>query len=237
MTRNQPLVLVLTSGGGDCKVGRTASTRRVIEAAGARCGALMGEFSDTEVYSFMREGVAGPLADWTEQAAHLIAEHRPRIVLTDMVEGYNSSHDLLAYLAHLAVDRAARLGWRPDRLLCQPLEGRPDSAWDGRRRPEVTLSLTDAELAAKLAAARSYPELSYEVERALTEHSAEAFRMECLYATPRGEALLTELPEPKPFYEIHGERQVAAGKYASVIRHREHLVPLARSIAARLGQA
>lgn len=234
MARNRPLVLVLTSGGGSCKVGRTASTRRVIEETGARCGALMGDFSDTEVYAFMRDRNPGPLAEWTEQAARIIAERRPATVLTDMVEGYNPSHDLLAYLTHLAVERAAAIGWRPERLFCQPLEGRPESAWNGRRRPEITLRLGEGELASKLAAARSYPELAHEVERALAEHSAEAFRTECLYATPGGEALLAELPEPRPFYEIHGERQVAAGKYASVIRHGEHLVPLARSIAARL---
>ena len=234
MSRHRPMVLVLTSGGGASKTGRTTSTRRVVEEAGARCGALMGEFSDTEIYDFMRSGEAGALAAWTEQVGRIIAEHRPGTVVTDMVEGFNPSHDLVAFLTRLAVEHAARLGWQPARTLCQPLESRPDRAWDGRLRPEVTLSLTDAELIRKLKAARDYPELAQEVERALGEHSACAFRTECLYALPGTDDLISQLPSPKPFYEIFGERQVAAGKYASVIRHADHVEPLGRAIQARM---
>lgn len=197
----------------------------------------MGSFSDVEVYDFMRRGEAGPLAEWTEAAARVVAEHRPDVVLTDMVEGYNPSHDLVAYLARYAVERAADLGWRPARLLCQPLEGRPDRAWGGKLRPAETIVLTDGELQAKIAAARGYPELADEVERAISELSAEAFRLECLYEAPAADEMLGLLPEPKPHYEVHGERQVAAGKYREVIRHADHLVPLARRVRSLLGAA
>jgi len=235
MSRNRPVVLVLTSGGGASKSGRTASTRRVIEETGARCGPLMGDFPDTEIYGFMRSGDPGPLAEWTRQAARVLADQRPETVVTDMVEGFNTSHDLVAYLTHLAVELAAKAGHRPARVLCQPLEGRPDQAWGGRLKPIARLTLSDEELARKLQAARSYPELAAEVERAIGSLSPEAFRHECLYDPAPAPELLMRLPEPKPHYETFGERQVAAGKYASVIRHREHLVPLALAIRAQLG--
>lgn len=237
MERNKPLVLVLTSGGGACRTGRTASTQRVVEEAGAACGPLMGSFSDADVYEFMASGNPKPLADWTEEAASVIARHKPETLLTDMVEGFNPSHDLLAFLAYLAVEKAAALGWRTPRLLCQPLEGRPDLAWGGRLSASVTLELGDEELARKLGAARNYPELAYEVDRAIAEHSEEAFRRECLYEPARGDDLLTRLPDPSPFYEIHGERQVAAGKYSMVIRRDRHVVPLAQAVRRSLGLA
>jgi hypothetical protein len=33
-----------------------------------------------------------------------------------------------------------------------------------------------------------------------------------------------------PFYETHGERQVAAGHYRRVLRFREHFLPAARAL-------
>lgn len=235
MSRHRPLTLVLTSGGGASKAGRAASTRTVVEAAGARCSALFGNFSDQEVYGCMLRGDADPLAEWTGEAARLIAAQRPDLILTDMVEGYNSSHDLLAYLVDAAVAKAVTLGWKAPRVLAQPLMGRPDQAWQGKLRPVETIELDEAELTRKLAAAEGYPELRAEVEHALRELGPAAFRQECLYATETGEALLRSLPEPTPFYEKFGEEQVRRGKYAHVIRHRGHLVPLALAVRARLG--
>jgi hypothetical protein len=34
-----------------------------------------------------------------------------------------------------------------------------------------------------------------------------------------------------PFYEAHGEKQVAAGRYAQVIRYRCHIEPLVAALA------
>lgn len=44
--------------------------------------------------------------------------------------------------------------------------------------------------------------------------------------------------EDVPEYERHGEDLVAAGEYASVIRYRQHVAPLARALVsfARRGQ-
>lgn len=235
MSRHKPEVHVLTSGGGASKTGRTASTRRTVEAAGARCGSLFGTFADQEVYGFMLNCDAGPLADWAETVATMIAGQPPAVLVTDMVEGYNSSHDLLAYLVDAAVTKAATLGGGRPRILCQPLMGRPDQAWQGRLKPSEVLNLDEAEYAAKLKAAGAYPELHTEVEHALRESGPDAFRTEAFYEAPTGETLLTALPEVKPHYETFGEEQVRRGKYAHVIRHREHLVPLARAVRRRMG--
>jgi LmbE family N-acetylglucosaminyl deacetylase len=235
MERNRPLVLILTSGGGESKTGRTDSSRRVIERAGARCCPLMGSFSDGEIYRQMSGQDPEPLAEWTRQAAAIISSERPRTVLTDMVEGFNSTHDIIAYLTHLAVELASRQGARPEHVLCHPLEGRPDRAWEGRLSPVQTLRLDDGELARKLDAARGYPELAFEVERALTSLGEESFRSECLYQPMPPDQLLTRLPDAKPLYETFGEKGVASGKYASVIRHADHIIPLGLAIRHRLG--
>jgi hypothetical protein len=40
----------------------------------------------------------------------------------------------------------------------------------------------------------------------------------------------------KPFYELHSERQGAAGHYERVIRYREHLLPLADALCEHVGR-
>ena len=235
MSRHRPVVHVLTSGGGASKAGRTESTRKTVERAGARCGRLFGSFTDQEVYGFMLRGEAGPLAEWAEAIATEIAGCSPTTVITDMVEGYNSSHDLLAYLVDAAVEKAAEHGGFRPRILCQPLMGRPDQAWQGRLKPTEVLTLDDAAYAAKLEASGAYPELKSEVEHALRESGPAAFRTEAFYVAPSGEPLLTALPDPTPYYETFGEEQVRRGKYDRVIRHQEHLLPLARAVRRRMG--
>jgi hypothetical protein len=56
----------------------------------------------------------------------------------------------------------------------------------------------------------------------------EAFRVECL--RPVGNASKHDY-EPL-FYELYGEKLVAAGRYEKVIRYYEHMLPLARAIRA-----
>ncbi len=235
MARLRPEVHVLTSGGGASRAGRTESTRRTVETAGARCGKLFGDFSDHEIYAFLLGADHTPLVTWTAALAAEIRRQEPRLLVTDMVEGYNSSHDLLAYLVDVAVTHAAAAGAKPTEVRSQPLIGRPDQAWEGRLRPVETLMLNNEEYERKMEAARGYPELSAEVELALLETGAEAFRCEAFYAMPRGEALLDALPSFPPYYETYGEEQVRRGKYSQVIRHREHLKPFVATVRRRLG--
>lgn len=59
----------------------------------------------------------------------------------------------------------------------------------------------------------------------------DAFRVECLrpVANDAGNWTTGE----RPFYELYGEKLVAAGRYEKVIRYREHMLPLARAIRAK----
>jgi hypothetical protein len=59
----------------------------------------------------------------------------------------------------------------------------------------------------------------------------DAFRLECLrpVGNESGDWTTTE----PLFYEIYGEKLVAAGRYEKVIRYREHLLPLAQNIRSK----
>jgi hypothetical protein len=75
-----------------------------------------------------------------------------------------------------------------------------------------------------MAAAHGYSELRDEVESAL-RWGVDAYRVECLRPVGTHPDLEDASHQP-PFYEEHGERQVAAGYYTRVLRRRQHLVPL-----------
>jgi len=235
LSRHRPTVVVMTSGGGASKPGRIASTLSVIERAGAIASPLFANFSDQEVYGFMLRQEAGELSAWAKELSDLIRLERPKVILTDMVEGYNSSHDLTAYLVASAVEMACIDQDARPCVLCQPLVGPPDQAWEGRLQPVVTLELTDEEFRRKMEDARTYAELVSEVAGALRQTPIDAFRKECLYLPAGEEALLESLPHETPFYETFGQQQVAKGKFTEVIQHRRHVLPLVQAIRRNLG--
>jgi LmbE family N-acetylglucosaminyl deacetylase len=235
LSRHRPTVVVLTSGGGASKPARIASTRKVVESAGAFASPLFGNFSDHEIYDFMLKEEAAQLSAWTEELSRLISQERPEVIVTDMVEGYNSSHDLTAYLVASAAEKAGGDLGPPPLILCQPLDGPPDQAWGGRLRPHTTLELSAEEFRRKMDDAAAYAELAAEVAGALRQTPAEEFRKECLYLPAQEAALFEALPHAKAFYETFGERQVASGKFTEVIRHRRHVLPLVRAIRKNLG--
>ena len=57
----------------------------------------------------------------------------------------------------------------------------------------------------------------------------DAFRVECIRPVGNRSGLDWALGEPL-FYELYGEKLVAAGRYKQVIRYREHMLPLAKAI-------
>ena len=235
MRKTRPTVLVLTDGGGAKNHPRIERTRGVVTQAGAVAGQLFGTFTDRDLYRFLIDGTAEPLVEWTSGVAATIACLRPTTVVSDMIEGYNPSHDLCRYLVRAAIEMAARSGWPVREDLCMPLTGNPQEAWGGRLRWSQRIVLSDAQLAEKLLAARGYPELLGEVEAALASHGAECFRNECFYASPPGSLLDDGLPGGPPLYESYGAGQVQAGLYEEVILYQQHVRPLVCSVRGALG--
>ena len=59
----------------------------------------------------------------------------------------------------------------------------------------------------------------------------DAFRVECLRPA-HNRAGTHWTTDERPFYELYGEKLVAAGRYKKVIRYEEHMLPLAQAIRA-----
>jgi hypothetical protein len=229
LERARPTVFVLTDGSGHGRGSRLGSTERLLRATGATPGAVFGRFSDREIYRLLLEGETGILAELARELAAALVALKVQVVAADALEGYNPSHDLCRVLTDAAVALVAqRSGLTPTRYEF-PLSGPSGAGLEAAGA--LRLTLDDAALTRKLAAAHAYPEMADEVERALAGHGEEGFREECL--RPVDPALtIEERAGSPPFYETYGERQVAAGYYPRVLRLREHFLPAAQALAA-----
>jgi len=229
LERERPEVFVLTDGSGSTGQSRLSSTVEVLRCAGARPGSLFGRFSDRDLYEVILDGRIEVLTGLARELADALIEQGAEIVAADALEGFNPSHDLCRLLADTAITLAYRRTGRAIASYEFLLEGRPDALPVNGHSGVLRLELEGGALERKLAAARSYPEMAYEVERAFASHGAGAFRVECLLPTDP-EADVEALIEEPPYYESYGEKQVAAGRYARVLRFREHFLPLALAL-------
>ena len=229
--RARPRVWVLTDGSGHDGRSRLASTAALLARAGAAPGTFFGRLSDRAAYQMILHGAAGEAAAIVEELAASLVGDEVDYVVADAYEGFNPVHDLCRVLVDVAVEVARRRG-RPLASFGFPLEAPPGTPTPGLGPAAVVVDLDEAEWRRKLAAADAYPELAAEVARATRVNGSAAFRREVLFEVAEGQPL-ERLLAAAPFYESHGERQVAAGHYREVLRFREHFLPLAEEVRAR----
>ena len=224
----RPLVLVLTDGSGRTERSRLAATSEVLARCGARPGSIYGRMTDHELYRALLDGRRELFAGLAEELAESLRREAIGIVAGDAIEGFNPGHDVGRLLLNAAVARLRAGGW-PIENREFPLDGTPGGLTAEARAASLRIQLDAAALARKLAAARAYPGLEDEVEGALARYGPEAFQTEWLREVRYGLDIDHLVADP-PYYEVHGERQVAAGLYPRVLRYREHVVPVAERL-------
>jgi hypothetical protein len=99
----------------------------------------------------------------------------------------------------------------------------------------IVLELDAAAVERKIAAAYRFENLTNDVNELLATVGRDELAREIL----RPVSANIELPVPasKPFYETHGEKRVASGRYRTVLRYEEHFVPFVHALAAAFGYA
>lgn len=229
--RTHPLVFVMTDGSGHTGVSRLASTTAVLERAGAKPGSVYGRLSDRAVYRAILDGDVDLFAGLADELAAALDRAEIGCVAGDAVEGFNPGHDVCRLVINAALLRLAEKARHP-RNFEFALEGAPEDCSPEDREDAIRLELDGDALQRKLAAAAGYPEMAYEMERALASHGRASFGVECLRPVRYGLEIGGRHSQP-PFYESYGEKQVAAGIYREVIRFRDHMAPLAEGLGRR----
>jgi len=229
----RPTVFVLTDGSRRSGRSRLGSTTHVLARVGAEPGSIYGVLTDLALYAAILNHNFDLFIGLAEELAEALVREPVEYVVGDAAEGYSPAHDVCRLIIGAAVEMANRVADQHIANFDFLLAGRPDTCPKELRPQAIQLELDDNAVTRKLGAARGFPEMAAEVDDALREMGAEAFRVECLRLVDNraGYGGLTEEP---PFYERYGEKQVATGYYERVIRYREHVVPLAEALCCHI---
>jgi hypothetical protein len=219
----RPKVYVLTDGSGMNGTSRLDRTTRIWSQIGAGTGKVYGKFPDRAIYQAMMDGAISRFTGVVEEIAEELIEDGTETVASDANEGYSATHDLCCEMAKAATELVFnRTGRRIERYTFR-LTQLQFEADEALRADVVRVRLDDATLEEKIAAAKSYVELRQEVDRALELKGADYFRNEWLLP---GGGWNDEDLGYKPLYEERGERLVDYGVFSSVLRYREHVLPI-----------
>jgi hypothetical protein len=219
-----PLVFVFTDGSGRSNQSRLASTTKVLNRTGAKSGSIYGRLTDAAGYAAILNHEFHPFIGLARELCGALVAERIDYVAGDAFEAYNPMHDVCRLVINAAVTvarlRGHRIGNLEFSLIGQTVCHEPGHA-DG-----ICRLLDDAAFARKMAAAKGYAELAGEVHAAQERTSTDALKVECLRPVGPGDYRCDD----PPFYELYGEKQVAAGYYDRVLRYNEHIVPLAEAL-------
>lgn len=234
ITTHHPRVYVLTDGSGQNGVSRLSATENLLTQIGAERGEVFGAATDAEIYEAILEQRVSFFLNILDAIAESFVSHSIDFVAGDLSEGFNPTHDLCRELIDAAVALVQRA-----RKVSIPNYGFSLTEGESSYEPShdrdcMHLRLDHDLLRRKLQAARSYAELSGEIQSAIQHYGEEYFGVECLKKNN-----LTVPPlwaeSGKPHYERCGEQRKTEGKYASVIRYREHIVPIVTAIREHAG--
>ena len=216
-------VFILTDGSGHGGKSRLKSSEQLIEEVGVSRGSIFGRLTDRQVYAALLACDDGLFRDLAAELADYLTARGVTTIAGDAIEGYNPAHDICRLVIDAGVAIARSRGAAIDNY---------DFAVVGPWTSDAAMvvNLDDAAFDRKMRGARAYAEMQGEVDTAIATHTIDSFRCERFHLREPAASLAP--PHEKPFYETHGERQVAAGIYRSVVRYREHIAPLNDAVLA-----
>ena len=223
----RPRVFILTDGSGHSGQSRLKTTTSILDSLGAQTGRIYGRLTDAQVYQAILTGDLDLFISLAGELAQALIEYRIEYVVGDAVEGYNPTHDVCRLVINAAVASARMQGHMVENFevpLAYELDSNPDDATGDEIK---ILALGDMR-SRKLQAAQAYSELAADVNRIIEQEGIDSLSTERLRRAP--DLPLEELFADPPYYEIHGAKQVGAGRYRQLIRYRDHVVPIAAGL-------
>jgi hypothetical protein len=223
----RPLCFVLTDGSGRSGKSRLHSTTKLLEQNGAQASCIYGRLTDHRMYSAIIKGEFDLFIDLTGELTRELVREEIEYVVGDATEGYNPAHDICRYMINAAVEAANRQRGQP-LLNFEVFLTRQSDNHSETIAGDMCLHLDEDSLSKKLEAARAYPEIASDVDRILNQEGLQAIQTESFRSARH--YLTYDGATETPGYELHGEKQVAAGYYEQVLRYREHVLPLAEAL-------
>lgn len=216
-----------SAGTGESRLGLSDATLQ-----GAHLARLSGlePLPDAHVYAALADQDSALLHTILGTLTGLISQERPHLVITDSAEGYNPAHDLCHFLVLAAAAQAGCGSVFEIALNHDPADFR-------HARPEDchVFDLDPAAQASKLAVIKDYtiragPVLRREAVGLLSRYGEAGQAREILRPALGLRDYLNQFSDEAPFFEQHGRKRVAQGKYASALTLNDHLRPVLERI-------
>lgn len=232
----RPEVWLITDGSGSTGSPRTHLTRHILETLGATEGPLFGRYSDGAIYAAIMAGDPSIFLTLARELRDALLAGDFTAVVSDSPEGYNPSHDLCHAVAAAAVAAVRQTSTKLISHFEFPLTGDPrgqEADWSTDDRVYV---LDDETTQQKLETAMDYARrvdgtLLREVEAAKETLGTAVFGNERLM-TAKPIRYGERFGDQAPYYEKRGEERAQSGHYATVLRYRKHMVPIAEHLEA-----
>lgn len=223
----RPSVFVLTDGSSRSGKSRLHRTTSILNSLGAQPACIYGRVTDTEIYSAILDRNCDLFIETARELAQALVRDQIEYVVGDAIEGYNPAHDLCRLIINAAVNKASQMGHCVESFDVA-LAGKSADMSAEELADSISIEVDDEMLSRKLQAARDYSEMAADLHRILDEQGIDSLQTERLRRVKEdsGDAQSNELP----YYEVYGEKQVAAGYYQQVIRYREHVLPIAHAL-------
>jgi AcrR family transcriptional regulator len=219
-----PVVFILTDGSGHSGKTRLYQTTEILKHVGARPGSIYGRFTDVELYQAILESDFGFFFEIANELAGALVTEKIEFVVGDAIEGYNPVHDV----CRLMIDAAVRCARSRNHAIENYDVLVADGVTDDSRTDVVTIDLDAHSLSQKLRSVYDYHEIDRDVATIVEEEGLASFTPEQVRRVVDDSGSY-QLVDP-PSYELHGEKQVAAGYYDRVLRYRQHMLPLAEAL-------
>src|SRR5882672_934213 len=163
----RPVVFVFTDGSGRSNQSRLASTTKILNQTGAKCGSIYGRLTDAGGYAAILDHEFDFFIRLAKELGEAFVAERIDYVAGDAFEGYNPMHDACRLVINAAVTMAQRAtGHRIANFEFSPI-GQPNACHEPNHANGICRLLDEAELARKMTAAKGYAELAGEVLAAL----------------------------------------------------------------------
>jgi hypothetical protein len=224
LTSARPIVFVLTDGSGHSGESRLHRTTEILNHAGARTGSIYGRVTDGEVYQAILQLKADFFLQMTMELASALVAEKITLVVGDAIEGYNPVHDVCRLMINGAVRIARSKNYsieNYDVVLTDRVANLPAA-------DDVTINLDAQTLSLKIDTAGNYSAIAADFAAIVETEGLASLKTEYLRRV-LDDSVGYEFVN-RPSYELHGEKQVAAGYYEQVLRYREHMLPLAEAL-------
>jgi hypothetical protein len=224
LTSARPLVFVLTDGSGHSGESRLHRTTEILNNAGARPGSIYGRVTDGEVYQAILQSNVDFFLQMTNELVSALIAEKIALVVGDAIEGYNPVHDV----CRLLINRAVRIARAQNHSIENYDVVLTDGVADLQAADDVTINLDAQTFSLKINTASNYPAIAADFAAIVEKEGLASLKTEHLRRVLDDSGSYRFVSRPS--YELHGEKQVAAGYYEQVLRYREHMLPLAEAL-------